>query len=159
MATRFIFLVIMALAPIFSPSSTMRYAIQPGTPVAIPNFINPEAECSWSGIGGQVFDRNGVPVAGLVVHIGGTLEGAELFRYIVTGEASQLGPGGFETSLADHLIASHGTLYLQLLDLTGAIVSPQIRFDTYGDCEKGLVLINLVELPSGNETFFPLIYR
>ena len=59
----------------------------------------------------------------------------------MTGLAPQYGQGGFEFTLANQLIATTGTLWIQLLDQQNLPLSERIYFDTYNDCEKNLVII------------------
>jgi hypothetical protein len=135
--------------------------MQIGAPVAVANFISPEAGCNWLGVGGQAFDLNGVPVANLVVEIGGTLEGGNVFHLGLTGGSTLLGPGGFVITLSDHAIDSTGTLWILLYDLAGIPLSEKLAFPTYSDCTKNFTLVNLVEVGEGfqRRIVLPLIYR
>jgi hypothetical protein len=64
----------------------------------------------------------------------------------MTGLAPQYGQGGFEITLADRLIASNGTLWIQLLDQQNLPLSDRIFFDTYQDCQKNLVIIYFTQV-------------
>lgn len=136
-----------------------KYLQQPGTPVAIQNFVHPEAGCNWSGVGGQVFDLERNPVTGLIVMVGGTLEGNQVLYYALSGSSTKFGSGGFDIRLADHPVASQGTLKIQLLDNAGKPISALIPLNTYDSCERNLILINLVEFPTDLIYYFPLIFR
>jgi hypothetical protein len=158
MAKRVIFvLAILSLVSLTAPSS-ISYVVQKGTPVAIKNFVSPEAGCNWSGVGGQVFDLAGVPMAGLVVRIQGTLEGISVMKYAVTGSAVKFGPGGFEINLTNHPVSTQGSLYLQLSDLSGALLSGRIPLTTYNSCDRNLLLVNIVEAQYDFDLFLPLIF-
>ena len=139
-------------------ASTPYYWVQIGTPVAIPNFIQPEAGCDWLGVGGQVFDRTGLPVSGLVVRVTGTLEGNAISRFALTGGSTQLGPGGFEIPLTNHPVDSYGAIQLQLFDLAGAARSNSFALNPYQSCEQNLILVNLIEAPVNNHWYFPIIF-
>jgi len=86
--------------------SPPRFLVQMGTPVNTTNFVNPAAECNWMGVGGQIFGRDEKPISGLIVEVGGTLDGNPVLSLALTGGSSVLGPGGFEITLADEPIAS-----------------------------------------------------
>ena len=134
-----------------------RYLVQTGTPVQVQNFLHPDLACNWMGVGGQVFDAHGNPVTGLVVEVGGKLEGQEVLFLSLTGGAPDLGPGGYEITLADHTAASTGMLFLQLFDLDGKAQSPLYRFNTSDKCEQNMVLLNFVEILFTHNAYFPLI--
>ena len=136
-----------------SPTPTKTYTpapfsfvLQQGSPVAIPNMFYPELGCSWSGVGGQVLDMSGGPVIGLTVRLYGTLNGRLIDLRTLTGVNQAYGDAGFEFKLADKPVASQGKLYLQLLDQADLPMSDMIYFDTYDDCEKNLVIINIVQV-------------
>jgi hypothetical protein len=135
------------------------YLYQRGAPAAIPNFVLPEAGCNWTGVGGQVFDRTGAPVTGLVVKVGGTLEGQPITHYVLTGSSLQFGAGGYEITLADHLVTQSEPLTIQLLDISGLEKSPVIEFQIFADCQRNLRVINLAETVDEREIYFPLIRR
>ncbi len=145
------------------PEDVFRFAPQSGTPVGTTNFIHPEAGCSWMGVGGQVFSQNDRPISDLIVEVGGSLEGSPLLLLTMTGDSTALGPGGYEVKLADRMVASQDTLWLQLHDLNGKPQSEKIFFDTYGGedaCDKNLVIINFSELRKGPvEQYLPSIFR
>jgi hypothetical protein len=128
-------------APEITPGG-MSFILQQGSPRALPNLYHPELGCNWMGVGGQAVDLRGAPVVGLIVQLGGSINGI-LFdnRLSITGTAPQYDRGGFEFTLADRTIASTGKLWLQLLDQAGLPLSEKVYFDTYGDCEKNLIIL------------------
>lgn len=135
------------------------YVVQPGTPAKLENFLQPAAGCNWTGVAGQVFDINDMPVTGLVVEVGGKLEGSDILRLTLSGGSQALGPGGFEIPLTDHVVASQKELYIQLFDLNSTPLSDKFFFDTYPNCEQNLVLINFVAVIANYSYFqyFPVI--
>lgn len=137
----------------------LKYLLQPGTPVAIQNFVQPEAGCNWTGVGGQVFNLERNPVIGLIVKVEGTLEGNPVLYYALTGSSIKFGSGGFDIQLAEQPVASQGTLKIQLLDTAGIPISASIPLNTYDSCDRNLILINLVEFPADLIYYFPLIFR
>ncbi len=91
------------------------FAPQSGTPTSISNFVDIEAGCNWSGIGGQVINQLGTPVTGIVVKIWGSYSGRQILSYGVSGGSADFGPGGFLFKLGDHAAASSETMSLQAL--------------------------------------------
>jgi hypothetical protein len=152
-------LVCLALPFLLGNALPIRFFRQPGTPAALPNFLQPEAGCNWSGVGGQVFDLSGKPVVGVNIVLTGSLEGKQHLEYALTGSSLALGPGGFQFKLADHLVSSQGALYLQVKDLNGFFLSPPIPFDTYLSCDKNFVLVNFVEVSPVYQYYYPLINK
>jgi hypothetical protein len=139
--------------------SNYQYNIQAGSPVYLPNIFHPESGCSWLGVAGQVFGEDTEPVIDIVVEAGGVLEGGAVFALTLTGLAPDYGIGGYEIYLADHGINSQGTVWIQLFNLSGKVLSPQIYFDTFDACDKNLVLVNFTSSSSGDgfELFLPFI--
>jgi hypothetical protein len=153
-------LVLLGIFNPFVPADSGRFVFLPqaGTPAAIQNFIQPAAACNWMGIGGQVFDRSGLPVTGLVVKLTGTLDGKAVAWHALSGSSLQFTPGGFDIHVADHPVATH-SLTIQLLDVLGEARSRPFVLQTYDSCQKNLVVINLVERFVVTELFFPLVRR
>ena len=150
---------VIAFLPAPIDETSFLYTLQDGAPAAIQNFVEPELGCNWFGVGGQVFDSEGVPMTGIIVEVSGTLDGQETLRFAVTGTTLELGPGGFNIELADHPIASQGTLFFQLLDNTATPLSALVSLDTYNSCDKNLLLINLVEATFDKKIFMPIISK
>jgi hypothetical protein len=123
------------------------FEVQAGTPKATSNLFHTDLGCNWMGIGGQALDLRGSPITGLVIQLGGVLEG-KLYetKLTVTGTATDFGPGGYEFQIADKPIASTSTLWLQLLDQAGLPLSDKITFDTFADCEKALIYLNFQQV-------------
>lgn len=143
------------------PELTSHFIVQPGTPVGMPNSVQHEADCSYTGLGGQAFGPEASPLSGLIVEVGGMLNGEEIQKTAITGGSPSFGPGGFEITLQDELIASQGTLHAQLFDLDGNSMSDQIPFDTFTDCNRNLILINFTAAsnvkPGGKQVYLPYI--
>jgi hypothetical protein len=136
-----------------------RYTLQAGTPVGIQNFVEMESGCSWSGIGGQVFALDGQPITGLVIKIAGEIDGNEILVYGITGGSLKFGPGGFLMTLSDHPVESNGALSLQVLDIAGNELSPNIALNSYGDCPRNLLLVNIQEYQIHNPIFLPIVWN
>ena len=120
------------------------YGLQSGTPALLQNFVN-TAGCNYLGVGGQVLKLNGDAVSGMVVEITGTLSGKNILNLALTGNAQNLGPGGYEIKIGDQPVASSGTLKIQVFDLAGTPQTPLIPIDTFADCNKNFILVNFSE--------------
>jgi hypothetical protein len=129
----------------FTPAP-FNFAIQQGSPVAIPNVFYPDLGCNWMGVGGQVLDMSGGPVVGLTVQLVGTMNGESLDLLTLTGVNQAYGDGGFEFKLADTPVDSIRALYIQLFDQANLPMSDKIFFDTYNDCQRNLIVINIVQV-------------
>jgi hypothetical protein len=127
--------------PMNTPTLTSRpYKIIDGSPTYLQNFAHRDKGCNWIGVAGQALDRKGIPISNLVVVIEGTLEGKTVDLITMTGLESAYGPAGFEQQLAEKAIDAMGTLRITLFDLTGNALSDTVRFNTYSDCKKNLIL-------------------
>ncbi len=138
--------------------SNHRYGIQPGSPLIIQSWSH---DCNWMGIGGQVFNDAGEPVAGIVVEVGGSIGGQPLLGLAVTGIDSGYGPGGYEIQLADQPIQTDLEAWIQLNDTVGIPISPKVYLQTFDNCLQNLVLLNFLEedRPDPIIFYFPLIFK
>jgi hypothetical protein len=143
-----------------TPFPLTSYYLQSGTPVGMANFANPAAGCNWMGLAGQVFNIKGEPVSGYVLQVGGSLEGKEVSQMALSGGTPLVGPGGYLITLADHPIESDGSIWVQLYDQSGEAKTGKILLTTYSNCERNLILLNLVELYTlGVKVQLPLILK
>lgn len=122
------------------------FVIQQGSPVAIPNVFYPDLGCNWTGVGGQVLDMSGGPVIGLTVHLYGMVSGQLIDLRTLTGVNQAYGDGGFEFKIADAPLDTTKALYIQLFDQADLPMSDRIFFDTYNDCNRNLIVINIVQV-------------
>ncbi len=116
-----------------------------------PSYINgdgfhPELECNWVGVAGQVEGLNGEPLRNLFIRLGGSLEGQTFDLVTITGSAPIYGSGGYEFIIANRLVGTTGTLWIQLEDVQGLPMSGRIYFNTYAECERNLAVIYLVQV-------------
>ena len=121
------------------------YSVQEGCPVYMPNFAHPDAACNWLGIAGQIFDPDQVGIKNLVVIAGGTLDGNPIDILQMTGSAPDYGAGGYELVLSSTVVASEGTIWIQVKDLAGTPLTSKIYIDTHEDCAQNLLLLNFVQ--------------
>jgi hypothetical protein len=120
------------------------YILQDGTPRLIQNFTNSNAGCQWMGAAGQVFGVGGVPMKNMVIVITGELDGELIDAVGLTGLASAYGSGGYEIQIANHTADSTESLFVQLFDINGMVLSDPYPIETSADCTKNLVIINFV---------------
>lgn len=117
----------------------------PFTAISVTNVdstvIHPDLGCNWAGIGGTVVDANNSPVIGTVVVLRGFLSGSSVEQQNLSGINKEYGESGFEFVLGNAPIASHKTLYVQLVDLSNVPLSDKVEITTSNDCAKNLVLI------------------
>lgn len=104
-------------------------------------IIHPDFACNWAGIGGTVVDANNSHVIGTVIVLRGFLNGNTVDLTTVTGINKEYGPSGYEFVIGNAPIASNKTLYVQLVDLSGAPLSDKVEITTSTDCTKNLVLV------------------
>lgn len=149
------------LPPTPTPRPEPFFTLQPGGPQPLVNIAKPESGCNWMGIGGQVFDLQGIPLVNYLVEVEGELSGQQISILALTGGAPQLGPGGYLLEIASQPIESNGMLYLQVLDLNSRVLSEKIFITTYSSCDKNLILVNFTQLPPdmNNRLFLPGIIK
>lgn len=133
-----------ATQPAPAPTLVYEYILQPGSPSYLPNVFQPDLGCSWMGVGGQIFDRKGEPIQGLIVEITGELEDRQVLELSISGGAIQYGAGGYEIPLSNRPIGSEGIMQAVVYDLQGRALSAPVVFDTYESCTANLVLINFL---------------
>ena len=143
--------------PALAQNNPLRYIPQPGTPIGIPNFVQPEQGCSWAGIGGQVFDQDGQPVSGLIVKVDGEIDGQEILIYSVSGGNTQIGPGGYLMKISDAPLASNGRLFLQVVNIDGSKISERIQLSTVSECNASLLLVNIRAIEFLNPIYLPAV--
>ena len=128
--------------PTPGPSPTgAPFVVQPGSNVMVENFAN-DLGCAWMGVAGQVFDKDRAPLVGITAHVEGTLAGQLVNQDSITGSNPRIGPAGYTINLSDHPIDSSDTMWIQLRDTAGLILSEKVTFDTSDECIENLTLIN-----------------
>jgi hypothetical protein len=146
--------------PTETPLPAIRFYMQPGMPIRMQNFVAPESGCNWMGIAGQVFGLNGDPLTGVVIEVGGSLNGQPLHGLALTGSSPSVGPGGYVIALADYPVQSDGTIWIQVLDQGGNPKTGRILLTTSDRCEENLTLINLIEVnPVASQVRLPVIIK
>ncbi len=125
--------------------ANLKFTVQDGSPVYIPNFAHVADACNWMGVAGQVFNKAGSPMPNVVVVAEGYFDGKPLELITLTSLASAYGPGGFELPLALKTIASKNAVYLSVYDLNGVLLSNPLPLETFTACEKNLIVVNFKE--------------
>jgi len=128
-------------------SSIFSFVLQAEPRVVDSIIFNSGRGCEWMGVAGQAFDLKNSPVAlGIIVQVAGVVDGKVLNITSLTGTATQYGPAGYEITLADKPAASHGAVWVRLLDQAGFAISDRVFFDTSADCTKNLVIVNFKQI-------------
>jgi hypothetical protein len=114
------------------------------------NFSRLDLGCDWLGVGGQIFNLEGVVQKDILIKAGGEVDGNPVLEEITMPLAEPeidmaYGPGGFEITLADSPVESDSNLWIQLFSLGGDPLSEKIYLITYDDCSKNLLLMNFIE--------------
>ncbi len=135
--------------PTFTPTA-VPYVLQQLNPYYLANFTHQEDGCSWMGVAGQIFNKNGQVQKEIVIKAGGSINGVAVIEDMVmplTDPEIDLayGPGGFEITLAIKVAATDAEAWIQLYSLTGDPLSERIYLVTYDDCLKNLILMNFSE--------------
>lgn len=120
------------------PPSPYPFVLRDNQVIYTSNFAN-TAQCAWQGIGGQVFDVNGQPLANMRVHVFGN--GVDLFT--TSGTNTLYGLSGWEVPLNTTVTSNSYIVELQTSE--GTIVSPQITVTFVPDCTKNLALVNFAQ--------------
>ncbi len=130
----------------FTPTA-VPFALQQLNPYYLANFTHPDLGCSWMGVAGQIFSKDGQVQKQVVIKAGGTIKGKTLIETMVMPLAEpavdlSYGPGGFELTLANAAAATNQEAWIQLYNLAGQPLSEKIFLVTYDNCLKNLILIN-----------------
>lgn len=107
--------------------------------IVLTQNISNAAGCAWQGLGGQVFDLNGQPLAGLQVHVFGDA----VDFYVQSGSNTLYGPAGWEQPV--DTIINTKTYFVELLSAQGTVVSDRIQVTFPGDCAQNLAIVNFAQ--------------
>ena len=99
--------------------------------------------CAWTGIVGQVFGKDGLPLRGIVVVVEGTISGKPVELITLTGLAQHYKPqNAYEIKLSDQPFDSNGTLKISLYDIQGQLLSLAYPLTTSSSCDANLMMVN-----------------
>jgi hypothetical protein len=103
--------------------------------------VHPDLECNWLGVGGSVIGLDDKPLQFQTVQLGGMLGEESISQLKLSGSAPAFGSSGFEFVLGNKPVDSTQTLWIQLFDNTGKVLTEKVYFDTFDDCTRNLVKI------------------
>jgi hypothetical protein len=130
-----------------TPEGGFPFGLQ-GSPAAVSSAsFHTDTSCSWMGAGGRVYDLANTPLKGLVLRLGGNVNGVELEeQFRLSGMDPIYGPSGFEFTLSNTLLQTVQSYWIQLEDQAGLPLANKVYFDTFVDCKRNLILINFKQL-------------
>ncbi|MCE1252657.1 MAG: hypothetical protein LWX83_03795 [Anaerolineae bacterium] len=128
------------------PRSYYSYAIISAPNAIEASTLKPDRDCNWMGVGGNVFDMQNRPATGILVQMGGYLNGEVLLEYSLTGTVLHYGPAGYEFTLAEKPTATRKALWIRLVDQAKQPISEKVVFDTYPECARNLILVNFKQI-------------
>jgi hypothetical protein len=133
--------------PFSTPIGGFSFGLQ-GNPTAVSSAsFRSNPTCSWMGVGGRVYNLSNSPLKGLVLRLGGNINGVELEeQFRLSGLDTIYGPSGFEFTLSGTPLQTVHSYWIQLQDQAGNPLTDKIYFDTYADCKRNLILINFKQL-------------
>ena len=133
--------------PFSTPVGGYSFGLQ-GTPTAVSSAsFRTDKSCSWMGVGGRVYTLSNQPMKGLVLRLGGNINGVALEeKFRLSGMDTIYGPSGFEFTLSSTPLQTVQAYWIQLQDQAGNPLTEKIYFDTYADCKRNLILINFKQL-------------
>ena len=140
-----------------SPLPYTDFTLQEGSPFYLSNFNHPQAGCKWMGLAGQVFDGDGDEVLGLTIVMGDDENPASGPMVGITGSALAYGLGGYEIQFSDGVIESQNRFWVQVYNSDGTPLTNPVYFNTYGDCEHNLTLINFVAFENSGHSKSPTV--
>lgn len=132
-----------------TPSGSMPFVLHNNRTIVIENIYHVDAGCEWTGVGGQIFDRQGGPVHSQIVTLGGRINGKSIPGSVMTtlsGLVPDAPANYYEFQLSEAPFDSKGELWVQLVDQNLVPVSDKIYFDTFNDCQKNLIIINFQQI-------------
>ncbi len=122
------------------------FAIQ-GEPIGLNvDVFKPNTGCSWQGVAGLVKDMQDQQLINVGILIKGTYDGRTISEQTASGTHTEYGESGYEFQLGTTPIDSVGLLSIQLVDASGLPLSEPVIFDTYGTCDKNLIVINFKQI-------------
>jgi len=143
-ATQFLLYTATTVSSGFTPTKTVKPTPSPFT--ATITYQDSSAygkSCATLLVGGWVMDASNNPVIGMIVKLGGSIEGKTFNPPLLklAGASQVYGLSGFEFDLGVAPVVSNNTLWVQLYDQVGSPVSSQVPLITEKDCKKDLVFV------------------
>lgn len=116
--------------------------IMRGSPVVLAASTFPDHDTCKLWVAGQTYDMQGSPMVGVIVMMGGYLQGRTLYQVSLSGTALQYGQAGYEFIVADTPENSTNSVWIQLFDQSQYPLSERVTIDTFEDCNRNLILVN-----------------
>lgn len=123
-------------SPTYTPSAFTFTLAEPGV-----DYAASDNGCDWSSVAGTVTGLQGEGLEDYGVRI--RSQEGDLNATVTTGEAAQIGPGGFELQVGES--PSLAPYTVQLLDPAGEPVSEEYLIVTSDQCEQNVVLVSFVQ--------------
>ena len=136
-------------------SSGYPLALKDGSPRYLPAFTQPDAGCAWVGVAGQVFDRNGAPLEGVVVLVKGYFNHKLIDVQTLSGLQKAYGEAGFEVQIGDLSADSQNALTIQLGNSKFEALSEVYPITTYDDCQRNLIMVNFQAVSDAYQAYLP----
>jgi hypothetical protein len=135
--------VITTLTPSITPSGSIHFVAQSGTPV----YSSHPNGCDGIYLVGNVIDINGSPLVHMTVDAGGSLGGATIDpESSNSGSHPEFSASGWQIKISDTLIDSSNSVYVTLYTVASDDpVSDLVFVDTFNDCEKNMIMVNFTQ--------------
>jgi hypothetical protein len=133
------------LNPTEDPNRTYSFGLLGDPLPVIAAEYSPNKTCDWAGVGGAIFDLEGLPVKGIRIELSGQLGETLIDLVTLSGTALVFGPSGYEFTLGGNPIAAQGIM-IRLVDHTGLPLSAPVYFDTFDSCDQNLILIDFKQV-------------
>jgi hypothetical protein len=156
-----LFLPVIILQVTYHNTNESRYLFQPGTPIAIENFLTIDDNCYDLGIMGQVFSE-GDPIQNIIVKLSGSYGDEDILIYGITGGEPSLGPSGYKITLIgldDQLEEQNNELFIQLINSSGLPISAILPIKITGNCNQNAIIINFIDVSRENDQLLPIIIK
>ena len=130
-----------------SPTPELFPFILIGEPETISSdLLRPSLGCGWLIVAGQVWDLQDAPVKGMKLHLFGELAGFTIDQFSLTGSEPVYGQSGYEFLLENLVVDSQDSLFIQLVDENDVPFSYPYALETFNNCQKNLILVNLKQV-------------
>ncbi len=127
-------------------NSLYAFAVQGQVNAIDGTVIDQNHGCNWMGVAGRIQDADGSPITGIQVHLVGYIGGRTRDLLTLSGTGQAFGPGGYEFTLGSQPLGTVDSVWIQLVEQNGLPLSARVRFSTYEDCSRNLIVINFVKV-------------
>jgi hypothetical protein len=125
-----------------STSSQFPFTLRHNKIAFTSNFANPFG-CKWQGLGGGVFDINGLPLPEILIHVYGGNDNIDL--YSASGTNVLYWPNsGWEVQV--DTVINAGTYFVELRARAGVFMSPTVQITFPNTCDGNLAIVNFEQI-------------